>query len=209
MAVIYKITSPTGKVYIGQTWNFSERVYFYRTIKCKGQVKVYNSLKKHGFDSHKIEVICELPNDVTQCVLNSYEKFYWERYIDCGLEMLNLKEPGSNGRLSEESIQKISRKLKGRKLSQDHVKNMANSKIGVPCKEDTKEKISIANSGKKNGMFGRFGKLNPASKRVIDTSTNRVFESVREAEVFYNIKKNILAAKLNGRARNNTTLKYL
>lgn len=75
--------------------------------------------------------------------------------------------------------------------------------------EETKKKIGDSNRGTKNAMFGRFGKLNPASKRVIDTSTNRVFESVREAEVFYNIKKNVLAAKLNGRAKNNTTLKYL
>ena len=68
MVIIYKITSPKGKIYIGQTWNFSERIYFYRTLKCKGQVKVYNSLKKYGYKSHKIEIICELPNDITQSV---------------------------------------------------------------------------------------------------------------------------------------------
>ena len=43
MVGIYKITSPSGKIYIGQSWNISDRISRYKTIRCKTQGKIYNS----------------------------------------------------------------------------------------------------------------------------------------------------------------------
>jgi hypothetical protein len=56
---IYKITSPTDKVYIGKTTNLKLRVNYYRRLKCKKQPLLFNSLSKYGFDNHKFEVIYE------------------------------------------------------------------------------------------------------------------------------------------------------
>jgi hypothetical protein len=41
---IYKITSPTNKVYIGQSIKINERKRKYKKLDCKNQPKIYNSL---------------------------------------------------------------------------------------------------------------------------------------------------------------------
>ena len=46
MVGIYKITSPSGKIYIGQSNNLIQRQKDYiKTIHCKGQVRLYNSIR--------------------------------------------------------------------------------------------------------------------------------------------------------------------
>ena len=46
---IYKIVSPSEKIYIGQSINIEKRwEKNYKTLKCKTQTKLYNSLKKYG-----------------------------------------------------------------------------------------------------------------------------------------------------------------
>lgn len=55
--VIYKIISPSGRVYVGKASSFTERINHYRNLSCKNQVMLYNSLLKYGFEAHKINII--------------------------------------------------------------------------------------------------------------------------------------------------------
>lgn len=50
---IYKITSPSNKIYIGQSTNLQYRFKQYSRIECKNQTKLYNSLLKHGSTNHR------------------------------------------------------------------------------------------------------------------------------------------------------------
>lgn len=99
MIGIYKITSPTGKIYIGQT--FDSRVRF-NTYKRLDRVsiggKLYNSLKKHGVNNHCFAMIHTLPADVSQSVMNEYERLYISQYRECGIELLNLTEGGEGSK---------------------------------------------------------------------------------------------------------------
>jgi len=55
---IYKITSPSGKVYIGQSIDIELRFKQYSNIlKSIGQRKLYYSFKKYGINSHKFEIL--------------------------------------------------------------------------------------------------------------------------------------------------------
>ena len=54
--VIYKITNPNNKIYIGCTIDFKRRLSEYRRLSMVGQVKLYNSLVKYGFDNHVFEI---------------------------------------------------------------------------------------------------------------------------------------------------------
>ncbi len=76
---IYRIISPSGKVYIGQTWNLKNRFSIYKNFEkwTRRQPKLYHSLNKYGYNGHHFELIHELPKDVTQDVLNDYEIFYF------------------------------------------------------------------------------------------------------------------------------------
>lgn len=51
--------------------------------------------------------------------------------------------------------------------------------------EETKNKISIANSGINNGMSFATGSLNPASKKVCCLNTKEIFDTIKEAQEKY------------------------
>jgi hypothetical protein len=103
MIGIYKITSPTGKIYIGQSTNINNRKYYYSSIKCNKQPKLYNSLLKYGWEQHIFEIVeeCNLEQ------LNDKE-IYWGMYYNVlGEDGLNLRLGDANGVCSEETKQKI------------------------------------------------------------------------------------------------------
>jgi len=55
---IYKITSPSGKIYIGQTdRTIAKRTSEYRRCRCKKQKLLYRSIKKYGWEAHNFEVV--------------------------------------------------------------------------------------------------------------------------------------------------------
>lgn len=113
IACIYKITSPTDKVYIGQTRNAKIRFRAHRNFKwCRYKSGLINSFNKYGIDSHSFEIIHFLPNDVTQDVLDAYEQLYMDLYSACGIELLNSKEGGYKGSHSDEAKLKMSLKAK-------------------------------------------------------------------------------------------------
>lgn len=112
MIGIYKITSPSNCINIGQSWDIDFRKGCYRRLECKGQVKIYASLKKYGWENHNFEIQEELPADSTQELLDEREIYWIKYYKDLGYEMLNLKEGGSHGKHSEETKRKMSKSSK-------------------------------------------------------------------------------------------------
>jgi group I intron endonuclease len=110
--VIYKITNPTGKIYIGCTIDWKRRFSEYRRLSMVGQRKLYNSLKKYGYENHIFEIIEECEENI----LHEREIYYINHY-NCIAEGLNIRLGNRNGRLTEETKQKISESLKGRPVT--------------------------------------------------------------------------------------------
>lgn len=73
MGVIYKITSPSGKLYVGKTYDLRKRI---NSHKCSSKVNkniiLYNSIRKYGWDAHKLEII----EEVDKLLLNEREVFW-------------------------------------------------------------------------------------------------------------------------------------
>lgn len=111
---IYKITSPTGRIYIGQSINILSRFKRYRDLNCVCQRKLHRSLLKYGWRTHSFKIIHELPIDTERVILDTYEQIYIEAYKIGGFKMLNIKEGGSNGSSSMETRKRQSLALKGR-----------------------------------------------------------------------------------------------
>jgi group I intron endonuclease len=110
---IYKITSPTGRVYIGQTRNVILRFRSHRNFKyCRYKSALINSFNKHGRDSHLYEIVHLLPNDVEQSILDIYEQLYMDCYANCNVDLLNSKQGGYKGAHSEDAKTKMSEKAK-------------------------------------------------------------------------------------------------
>lgn len=172
---IYKITSPSGKIYIGQSNDIERRHYNYKRYLCKTQTILYNSFLKHGVENHNFEII----EECNQSQLNELEAKYVKEYksfakdnpngMNCtigGLGQCGTKMPKhvleilihSHKPLSDEHKKAISDKLKGRKLSEKQIFSLKHrilteetiKKLSFAAQHMTqkhKNKISIAKKG--------------------------------------------------------------
>ena len=85
---IYKVTSPSGKTYIGQSVDIERRFKHYANLNnIKGQIKVYHSMKKYGYENHTFEMIEE-------CTLDELDsrEIYWISYYQSNIIGLNISE---------------------------------------------------------------------------------------------------------------------
>lgn len=55
--VIYRLTSPNGKSYIGLSTDFKDRIRKYLCYDCKGQRGIYNALKLHKVENFEIDIL--------------------------------------------------------------------------------------------------------------------------------------------------------
>lgn len=154
---IYKITTPDNKAYIGQTRNFAHRVRLHK--HSTKQIKLKESINQYGRNAHIFDLIHELPNDITQDVLDDYERLYMDQYRECGIELLNLKQGGANGKHCNESIEKMKGKLGkwmiGRSPSDEIIAKIVSKTKGMKRSEETRRRLSESKKGAKNPMFGK------------------------------------------------------
>ena len=148
MIGIYKITSPSGKIYIGQTTNFSKRKSYYKNGAKPYQVRIYNSLEKYGYDAHTIEFIeeCLVEN------LNKRERHWQEFYDVIGDNGLNCRLTATDdksGFLSESSKNKLSITKKKVVIDGEWREKFAYDWSGKNHSEETKRKMSDSAKGKK------------------------------------------------------------
>lgn len=124
--LIYKVTSPNGKVYIGKTSKtLQERIRAHRNdyLREKYNFKFYNSLKKYGFDNFVWEVI---EDSIDLNLLNEVEIKYIKQFNSFE-DGLNSTIGGNGGdifnSLSEEKkqhiVEQISLANKGKELSEE------------------------------------------------------------------------------------------
>jgi group I intron endonuclease len=167
MIGIYKITSPSGKVYIGQSVNLDKRKGEYRRMAStiKSQLKLYNSLVKYGFSEHIFEVVeeCEVE------LLNARERHWQDFYNVVGEGGLNCRLQGAgdrSGKLSKETIER----MRGPKCprSEEHIVNHANSVRGLVRTEEQRAKSKGPRGPQKNpsGPRGPYSEERRATMRV-------------------------------------------
>lgn len=191
MIGIYKIVNPNNKIYIGQAQDINVRwKYSYKNLTCKQQPKLYNSLKKYGFEKHVFEVIEECPIDK----LNERET-YWKQYYLNQVEgdwkkmlFCNLYDAGG-GPKSEEHKKKIGLGNKGRKHSEETKQKMSQKAIGRKYSDEIKQKISQSKQGKK---FSDDKKANMKGKRckpIMQYNLEGTF--IKEWESFKDITQNL------------------
>lgn len=174
MTGVYKITSPSGRVYIGQSWRISRR--WYNHGKSTHTPILFSSIKKYGKEKHLFQIIHELPKDVSQQTMDAYECFYIDQYKDCGFKLMNIKGGGSRGKISEETAEKIRQKHLGRKITWAH-------KIGRKGRthtQDIKDIISRTHKGRKLSESHRRKVINNLSRKgaVLSNDTKTLLSEI-------------------------------
>lgn len=237
MIGVYKITNPKGAIYIGRSIDIDKRFYSYKNLRCKSQIRLYNSFIKYGVDNHIFEVIKECSINE----LNYYERHFQEYYNvlsdDYGL---NLRYEPINGKsiISESTRIKLSIANKGEKNSMYGLTPWNKGKKGLQkaWNKGIKGVITQSDSFKlkaSNRMIGNNyrigikhkeedikkisesskGHNNPQSKKVINLETNEIFLCAKYAYNEYcKIRKISIYTfydKLNGRIKNDTNYAYI
>jgi len=166
-AGIYKITSPSGKIYIGQSINLEERFYHYQKGKnYKTQTRLRYSIEKHGIENHLFEILhlCAVEE------LNTQERYYQEFFDVLGPNGLNCRLQQSDektGKNSTESNKKRSETMKGKNkgarpdvsernkavhkgktISEKHKQQISDKLKGKTFSEERNKKISESSKGR-------------------------------------------------------------
>jgi group I intron endonuclease len=123
-AYIYKITSPTNKIYVGQTINLKSRINRYKNLGCKKQKFLFNSLTKYGWNNHKFEIIKTVDVNFVN---------FWEIYFIRELNSfyffnengMNLTQ-GGEGTVGHKHSEETKLKMRNSKIDIDEISKSVN-----------------------------------------------------------------------------------
>ena len=143
MIGIYKITSPSGKIYIGQSQNIEKRKYYYQKKCSKSQPKLHNSILKYGFENHKFEIVEECDVEL----LNERERFYQDLYNVLSDNGLNLCLTKTNDKVLIRGVEyrknaSIAQKNKCKSVNLRQSKTLSNNK-------ENNKRLFLANEKRK------------------------------------------------------------
>lgn len=162
-AGIYKITSPSGKIYIGQSSNIKRRMIEHKYRAKIKNLKLYSSIRKYGFENHKIEILF-LSNDKYE--KNKMESIFIRYYdtINNGLNHIN-EDANINGfkgkKHTIENVNKIKERMKGFKP------NLAieKTKKSVFCEYNGKSYSSLTDCAKDLNISQGYASMQYTGKR--------------------------------------------
>jgi group I intron endonuclease len=198
--VIYKITSPNNKVYIGQSINFEQRCRKYKYQAFKGQVKLWNNCQKYlwnPIDTIEIIEICRRDelDDRERFWISEFDSYNNGLNSDLGgktrkgfkhseetKEKLRIANTGNKH--SDETKKKISEASKN--MSDETKKKISDSRKGKTISDETKKKISEANTGNKltDEQKEKISIANIGNtKRLGKTHTNETKAKIRESKI--------------------------
>lgn len=193
MIGIYKITSPSGKIYIGQSIDIKRRFAKYNSLEnTKEQPALVRSFIKYGVINHIFEIIEECLFEE----LNIRERHYQEFYdvLKYGLNCQLVPTDTKPMIVSEETKNKIGYGNKGKVLSEETKqkisKNSAKNMLGKKHKPESIKKLRDFNLGKKLSQEtkDKMSKLECRCKKMINVETGKIFNSIKELSLFLDIK---------------------
>jgi group I intron endonuclease len=204
MIGIYKIISPTNKIYVGQSTNIENRWKGYQKLMCKNQPKLYNSFKKYGYENHMFEVIEECNENILL-----ERETYWKKYYKV-LELPSLccRIDGKGGKNSKETKQKQSNSAKAAGVGkfnkgriQSDIEKQLRSKLRLGYKPT---QTHIDNMSK--SMIGK------NTKKIMCINNGILYSSIREAANLLNLNERAISNHLNGltkQLKNKLIFKYI
>lgn len=225
---IYKITSPSGRIYIGKTINFKSRLRQYNSVfSTRVQPMLYKSFIKHGKDNHVFEIIDSFVGD------NSYvngKEIFWIRSYMSNISKypnqkgLNLTD-GGDGTLgykkSESERKAMSARYRGRTAS-EHQKETASIfhkgnkwNLGRVQSEEEKEKRANRLRGQKRNEaqkekckeLQREIKGSKVSVHDLETGETHSFRCLAEVSEYVNIHPDNISKRLNGGIKSKPLIK--
>ena len=142
MGVIYCLTSPSGKSYIGQTKRPIEKRLCEHSKMSTGCVALNNAIQKYGFNNFKAEILLIVNNEYLdmyeQHMINIYDSIYPNGY--------NIR---TGGAYKSKHCAESCERMRQSKLGDN------NPNFGKPRSDEANLAISNSKSGDKHHFFGK------------------------------------------------------
>lgn len=141
------LTSPSNKIYIGQTTTSLEKrwsQHVYCALHKKGNSScraLSNAIEKYGKDAFKVEVLLECQDEE----LDNFEVEYIAKYNSLCPNGYNIRTGGKAGKHCDESRERMRLSKLG----------PLNHNFGKPRTDITKQRISEAKSGENHHFFNK------------------------------------------------------
>jgi group I intron endonuclease len=158
--LIYKLQSPSGKIYIGKTKNINKRLRKHERSSTKRISRLYSAIKKYDLKSFKVQII---EDNILEENINNRE-IYWISFYDSTNPLIgyNMTPGGDGGNiwrfLSEERKKEVGKKISEKNTGQKRSLEVRNNfKIIAKKRENDKtegqkkiiyEKVSQTNKRK-------------------------------------------------------------
>lgn len=207
--IIYKHTSPNGKIYIGQTCQTANNRW--KSGKgYKNNAYFYNAILKYGWDNFTHEIIS---SDLLLFEANWLEKYLIQYYNSTNPEFGFNITKGGDGCLgvkqTDEVKKRISEANKGKKFSKEHREKISKSLIGKTASEEVINKMresrikylsehpeakeKCSHKGELNPMYGvhRYGKNAPCYGKHIPCSEKKK-EQQSKSVIQYDLNNNVI-----------------
>lgn len=220
MIGIYKITSPSGRVYIGQSVNIKKRFQDYKNLhNVKTQIKLYRSFLKYGVDNHTFEVVCLCELDD----LNQLERYYHEKYrvITLGLNCLLTSTKKQKQVFSKETLKRRNKKVFrgelhpnwGKKLTEETKRKISDAQKGKFIPYDVRLKTSATLIGipKPTGFSELVKGLNNGNARKVVSENivtgEKLILNLKDTALFFNVNRELITTRISGETKRFRKLK--
>ncbi len=192
---IYRIVNiKNNKIYIGSSKNINKRKYEHFNLLSKNSHDndyLQKSYNKYGKNSFKFEVI-EYINNINELLIR--EQYWINKYVsynrNIGYNICEIagKPPSQAGKIpwnkNKKGLQKCSDKRK-LELSKAMIGNSyGKSLAGRKLSDKHKKKIGKSNS-----------------KKILNITENKVFNSFTDASIYYNISRPNISSACNGKRK--------
>lgn len=170
-AFIYKITSPSGRIYIGQTLYLKSRLTMHKSLAKRSKCKLHASIKKYGWNNHVVEILED--GLFTKERLDELEIRYIAQF-DCFKKGLNMTLGGDGvwGYIkSDEVLERQSQKMTGeknpfynKKHSPEVIEFLRQRSTGKTLSAESRKKVGDASRGNSHAIG--FSHTDEAKKRM-------------------------------------------
>lgn len=213
MYKVYKHTNKVNnKVYIGITKN---------TLKERwrggywNNPHFFNSIRQYGKENFVSEI---LEDGLTKSQAEEKERYYIRLYDSTNPDKgYNIEKGGNHhGKHSDETKAKISKALKGKKFTKEHLEHLKKPK-SVAYSEERRKAVAEFMKG---NQLGKGRKHTAEEKRLISKgnkgkhckkvycSNGMVFNSVEEAANFFNVPRHTIMNMCNGKTKKSFKVDY-
>jgi group I intron endonuclease len=232
---VYKITSPSGKIYIGQSICIKGRWKQHHRDRNRFKMPLYRSFQKYDYFNHLFEVIEECLFEE----LNIRERYWQDFYDAVGVNGLNclltstdvlpqvmseetklkIKNSCTGKVVSEETRKRLSEACKGRFISleqrasisktlKQHYKNHPEQRDVISKRQKGKvlSEEQKENLRKFSHNDNQWGGDNKMAVVCLNTESGIFYDTISEAAESICIKFQTLYAMLSGRNKNRTKI---